>query len=141
MADRPQSAQPAAPPLPAVTDALRASWAQDTSDDPEGWTPENRALGQCAVSSLVVRALYGGEILIATVLDAHGEPTADGHAWNRLPSGEEVDCSFDQFRDGESLGEPIVTEPVIDGDPARVQRLADRVGARVGRAIDVGPVP
>lgn len=119
--------------------ALRASWDRDSSDDPEGWSPENRALGQCALSALVLRAVYGGDVLIATVLDAGGAPTPDGHAWNRLPSGQEVDCSFDQFRDGERLGAPVVTEPVVERDLGRVQRLADRVGAALGRRIDVGP--
>jgi len=127
----PADQPPELPPLEAVGAALRASWSRDTSDDPEGWSAENVAIGQCAVSALVVRAIYGGEILIATVLDRHGERTPDGHAWNRLPSGEEVDFSFDQFRDGERLAEPLVAEPVIDGDPTRHLRLAERVAERL----------
>ena len=45
------------PELAAVERALRASWTRDTSDDPDNWSETNRALGQCAVSALVVRAL------------------------------------------------------------------------------------
>jgi hypothetical protein len=121
--------------LPALADveqALRASWSMETSDDPEGWTPENPALGQCAVSALVIRALYGGDIVIATVLDRNGERTPDGHAWNVLPSGEQVDFAFDQFLDGERLGPETVTEPVIDGDPRRAHLLAERVSRLLG---------
>jgi hypothetical protein len=126
--------------LPALDDvarALRASWSQDTSDDPDLWTPDNVALGQCAVSALVIRAIYGGDLVIATVLDRHGERTPDGHAWNILPSGESVDFTFDQFRDGEILDVPIVTEPVIDGDPRRAHVLAERVSAILGRPIEL----
>lgn len=126
-----------APELPAVERALRASWARDTSDDPDGWSPENPALGQCAVSALVVRALHGGDIVIATVLDRDGERTPDGHAWNVLPGGEHVDFAFDQFRDGEGLDTPIVTEPVIDGNPRRAHLLAERVAALLGVPIEL----
>ena len=130
--------------LPAVADveqALRASWSMETSDDPDGWTPENPALGQCAVSALVIRALYGGDIVIATVLDRNGERTPDGHAWNVLPSGEQVDFSFDQFLDGEGLGPEIVTEPVIDGDPRRAHLLAERVSRLLGVPIELPEPP
>ena len=127
-------------PLPTLAEvgrAVREAWSRDTSDDPAGWSEGHRAVGQCAVSALVVRAIYGGEIVIATVLDRDGEPTPDGHAWNVLPSGEPVDFSFDQFRDGEQLGPPIVTEPVIDGDPRRGHVLAERVARALGRSIEL----
>lgn len=125
-------------PLPAPEDverALREAWARDTSDDPDGWSEANRALGQCAVSALVVRAIYGGDIVIATVLDRDGNPTPDGHAWNVLPSGEALDFTLEQFRDGERLAPPIVTEPVIDGDPHRAHLLADRLSDALGLRI------
>jgi hypothetical protein len=130
--------------LPALADveqALRASRTMESSDDPDKWTPENPALGQCAVSALIIRALYGGDIVIATVLDRDGERTPDGHAWNVLPSGEQVDFSFDQFLDGEGLGPEIVTEPVIDGDPNRAHDLADRVSRILGVPIELPPNP
>lgn len=129
------------PELSAVERALRASWARDTSDDPEGWSTDNPALGQCAVSALVVRAVYGGDIVIATVLDRDGGRTPDGHAWNVLPDGRHVDFAFDQFRDGEGLDTPIVTEPVIDGDPHRAHTLAARVSGLLGVPVELPPVP
>lgn len=125
------------PSLDELSAALRAEWTRETSDDPKLWSEDNRALGQCAVSALVVRAVYGGQLVIATVLDRQGERTPDGHAWNILPSGDSVDFTFDQFRDGEQLAEPIVTEPVIDGDPRRAHDLAERVGRRLGIAIEL----
>jgi hypothetical protein len=128
------------PDIDEVARALRAAWDRDTSDDPEGWSEDNRALGQCAVSALVIRAIYGGELVIATVLDRQGNRTADGHAWNILPSGESVDFAFDQFRDGEQLAPPIVTEPVIHGDPHRAHRLAERVSETLGVPVQLPPV-
>ena len=127
-------------PLPALEDveqALRASWTRDTSDDPDKWSEDNRALGQCAVSALVVRAIYGGDLVIATVLDRDGNRTPDGHAWNVLPSGESVDFAFDQFLDGERLDVPIRTEPVIDGDPRRAHVLAERVSRVLGIPVEL----
>ncbi len=135
--------QPATDDLPALADverALRAGWDRDTSDDPERWSPDNRALGQCAVSALVVRAIYGGDLVIATVLDRQGNRTADGHAWNILPSGLVFDPAIDQFRDGEQMAPPIVTEPIIAGDPHRAHRLAERVSRTLGIAVELPPV-
>lgn len=129
------------PPISDVAQALRRAWDRDTSDDPKLWTQDNRALGQCAVSALVIRAIYGGDIVIATVLDRDGGRTPDGHAWNVLPSGEAVDFTFDQFLDGEQLDVPIVTEPVIDGDPRRAHLVAERVARDLGITIDLPDPP
>lgn len=125
------------PAIDEVERSLRAAWSRDTSDDPDDWSSENPALGQCAVSALVIRAIYGGDIVIATVLDRDGERTPDGHAWNILPSGESVDLTFEQFRNGEQLDVPILTEPVIDGNPDRAHVLAERVSRDLGIAIDL----
>lgn len=55
--------------------AIRAAWGRETSDDPDEWSEENPARGQCAVTALLVRELLGGEILVAT------SSAVDG-AWN-----------------------------------------------------------
>lgn len=125
------------PSLEAAEQALRASWTLDTSDDPSAWSPENPAAGQCTASTLVIRALYGGEIVVADVLDEQGQVRSD-HAWNVLPSGEEVDFTFSQFRKGERLGPETAREPTVEGDPARVQRLAERVSQLLGVPVDLG---
>ncbi len=128
------------PALEDVHDALRNSWARDTTDDPDVWSEDQPTIGQCAVSAMVVRAIYGWPIVIATVLDKDGERTPDGHAWNIRPNGESVDFTFGQFTQGEQLATPIYTEPVIDGDPGRAQRLADRVGEQLGIQVTVNTV-
>lgn len=111
-----------------VIAAIRASWDADTSDDPHQWTPENPTLGQCAVTAWVMREYFGGEILIAPVV-----PSAvnDHHAWNRFPSGEELDFTFDQFTGGETLGPSWVGEPTPD-TLDRCALLLERVRARLG---------
>lgn len=125
------------PSLEATEQALRASWTPETSDDPDAWNPDNPAAGQCIATTLVIQGLHGGEIVIADVLDADGTPLKRrGHAWNRLPSGEEIDFTYSQFRT-ERLGPESVWTPEVDGDPERISLLAARVGQVLGVEIDV----
>jgi hypothetical protein len=58
--------------------AIRSAWGSDTTDEPELWSGENPALGQCAVTALVVREYLGGEIVVAGVV-------RDGRRVGRLP--------------------------------------------------------
>jgi GNAT superfamily N-acetyltransferase len=112
-----------------VEAAIRASWGRDTSDDPDEWSEENPARGQCAVTALLVRELLGGEILVAGVLREGRR--VDRHAWNRLDSGVTLDLTRSQFRRGERLEEPRVEEPRLV-DRARYELLARRVRDRLG---------
>jgi len=86
--------------------AIRASWGLDTADEDDGWTPENPSRGQCDVTTLVVHDIFGGDVLGADVF-LDGE-RIEGHMWNRLPGGLEVDLTREQFRNGEVIGEPSV---------------------------------
>lgn len=116
--------------------AVRHAWCRETSEDRDEWTPENASRGQCAVTSLVIRDLLGGDILIAEVRRRDGPPV-ERHAWNRLPSGEEVDLTFDQFRAGETLGPPQVSEPQVEiYGRARYLRLRAAVRSRLGLAAE-----
>jgi GNAT superfamily N-acetyltransferase len=108
--------------------AIRSSWERDTSDDPDEWSEDNPARGQCAVTALLVRDLLGGEILIANVL--RGGERVERHSWNRLPSGLSVDLTRSQFRNDEEYEEPSVGEPLLV-DRARYELLAERVRARL----------
>ncbi len=119
--------------LTAFEAAIRAAWSQDTSDDPEEWTEEWRSRGQCGVTSLVVRDLLGGEILIAPVIGSSQE--GEHHARNRLASGIELDLTADQFRAGESLGEPVAREPY---GHERAAVLAQRVREGLGAPATAG---
>jgi hypothetical protein len=46
-------------------------------------------LGQCAVTSLIIQEIYGGEILFNKEIN---------HFWNKLPTGEVVDLTRSQFK-------------------------------------------
>ncbi len=107
--------------LERIEAALRDSWSRTTSDDPDEWTPDWSTRGQCGVTAYVVQALLGGEILVAPVHGSHLEN--EHHAWNRLPSGEEVDLTHDQFRAGETLGEPWVGEVFVEDRGELLLRL------------------
>ncbi|HZP74435.1 MAG TPA: hypothetical protein VFA97_13775 [Gaiellaceae bacterium] len=118
--------------------AIRESWAEDTADPDDGWNPDNPSRGQCDVTSLVVNDLFGGDLLAADVY-RDGE-RIEGHMWNRLPSGIDVDLTREQFRNGEVIGEPRVRPrpPNIDPSHPRYHRyeaylvLAERVRRSLG---------
>jgi hypothetical protein len=69
---------------------LETAWSKETSVDPSNWSAHNPAWGQCAVTALVVQDELGGELLRAVV-------QGESHYWNRLPTGEEVDFTRQQF--------------------------------------------
>jgi hypothetical protein len=118
-------------PVPARTlaeleAAIRGAWGRDTSDDPDEWSDANPSRGQCAVTSLLVRELLGGEILIANVV--RDGRRIERHAWNRLASGLTLDLTREQFRASESFTEPAVEEPLItQRTPERFETLKARV--------------
>lgn len=72
-----------------LLDAIRSSWAKDTSHEPDAWSCENPARGQCAVTALVVQDYLGGELLRAV----SGDIT---HFWS-LVDGAEIDLTAEQF--------------------------------------------
>ena len=108
--------------------AIRSSWALDTSDDPDEWTEANPARGQCVGTALVVRELLGGAILLADVI--RDGAWVERHAWNRLTTGVAIDLTRAQFRRGETLGKPVVGEPVV-AHRSRYDLLAARVRERL----------
>jgi len=108
--------------------AIRSAWCPETSDDPDEWGHANPARGQCGVTALVVRDYLGGDLLIAPVIPADGRAPTERHCWNRLPSGIEVDLTFEQFRHGELLGRAEVREPLAQSrGRERYELLRSRV--------------
>src|SRR3989344_3519027 len=80
--------------------AISKSWTRETSADPEGWTPDNPAWGQCAVTALTVQDFLGGE-LVRLDLTGHGNPKVAAmrsHYFNRIGEAE-LDISSSQFGD------------------------------------------
>ncbi len=69
---------------------LREAWCAATSADPERWTPDNPAWGQCAVSALIIQDLLGGELRRCLV-------DGESHYFNRIEDGTTVDVTGLQF--------------------------------------------
>lgn len=72
--------------------ALTASWSKDTAyrKDAENWTPQNPALGQCAITALLFNEFFGGRI--------YGGISDTGilHYWNKK-FGIKFDLTKQQF--------------------------------------------
>jgi hypothetical protein len=127
--------------LASIERAIRDAWSLDTAEEDDGWTPENPSRGQCDITALVVQDLLGGDVLGADVfLDG---TRIEGHMWNRLPSGVDLDLTREQFRRGETIGEPRVgrrTSAIADPSHPRYHRyeaylvLSERVRASLGLA-------
>jgi hypothetical protein len=123
----------AASTLAEIEATIRAAWGRDTSDDPDEWSEENPSRGQCAVTSLLVRELLGGDIVIANVV--RDGKRIERHAWNRLASGITLDLTREQFLAGEQFTEPAVEEPLITHrTPERYETLAARVRSALSAA-------
>lgn len=81
---------------------LQQAWTDETSSE-QGWTEQNRALGQCAVTACVVHDYLGGEIVWAEVLLPDGKKSS--HYFNKLPDGSIVDLTKRQFPEGTQIPE------------------------------------
>lgn len=72
--------------------ALENAWSKETTDpvEIENWTEENKALGQCAITSVLINELFGGRMIY---------DKANFHIWNEFPDGSQHDFSRSQFLD------------------------------------------
>jgi hypothetical protein len=73
--------------------AIRASWAPDTASDPAVWSPATPAIGQCAITALIIQDELGGDLLRCPA-------PGSSHYWNLLPDTREIDLTREQFADG-----------------------------------------
>ncbi len=122
--------------LEAVILALRESWGPDTCapEDVVDWTADNPARGQCATTALVLHDFFGGSLVMGEVFV--GGERVDFHWWNRLPDGEQVDLTLEQFGAHEHvIGAMEVRRPTgttrLDTQYAL---LAGRVSARLAQS-------
>lgn len=105
--------------------ALLKAWGADTARG--DWSEYMPSLNQCAVTALVVQDYFGGDMLRCKLNDN------DSHYWNRLPDGQEIDLTFEQFAITKQydLGETVVRErEYVLSFPdtlARYKLLKDRV--------------
>ena len=69
--------------------ALLKCWGADTAKGE--WREDVPSLNQCAVTALVVQDYFDGDLMRCPLSDG------DSHYWNRLPDGNEIDLTFQQF--------------------------------------------
>jgi hypothetical protein len=107
---------------------LAAAWRREFSAQHDAWTPSNPALGQCAITALLVQDKFGGEILRAVISEKLGS-----HYWNRI-GGQEVDYTRSQFPAETVIppGQPVDRVYILEseravaaGTPERYQLLCD----------------
>ncbi len=84
--------------------ALVNSWSKETSLDPDNWAPANSALGQCAVTALIINDYLGGELVWAEVSLPNGEKIS--HYFN-LINKKEIDLTRKQFPKGAKIPKGI----------------------------------
>ena len=73
--------------------------AQDTSSDPDGWSPENPLWGHCALVAVLIQEIFGGDTWRASLLHLPRLAHVRSHYGNRLPSGAILDATAKQFGD------------------------------------------
>jgi hypothetical protein len=117
--------------------AVRSCFALDTCspDDVNEWSEANRSRGHCAVTTLTLHDLLGGQLLCAEVLV--GDTCIGYHWWNRIGSMD-IDLTRDQFAPHEIVGAPWVVERPTRNDHfyADQHRLfADRVLAALDATV------
>lgn len=98
---------PRGPELTALRTELQRRWCAETSFWPDEWTPDRPSFGQCAVTALIVRDRFGGEVLRTVNEGAI-------HYWNRVDDID-VDLTRDQF-DTWAPEDEVVT---VDRDDVR----------------------
>lgn len=101
--------------------SFKNAWSKETCypRQKDEWIKSNPALGQCAVTALVINDLYGGKILFSEDYN---------HFWNILPSGQEIDLTKEQF--GEHVNfvdaQIIDRKNILDTKNAQRARTSDR---------------
>ena len=124
--------------LEAVILALRESWGPDTCapEDVADWTPDNPARGQCATTALVLHDFFGGSLVVGEVIVSGERTPIDFHWWNRLPDGEQVDITLEQFGQHEQVvGAMDVVRPTgTTRMDAQYALLSSRVSARLAQS-------
>lgn len=122
------------PALHRLRRIFEKAWTRETSSDPQGWTPENPALGQCAVTACVAQDVLGGEIVWCDVALPDGKTVS--HYFNKV-GGQEVDFTRSQFPQGsvvppgqpKTKGHPTTRDYVLSF-PATQERY-DALSAKV----------
>lgn len=109
------------PTLQALSKALQESWGADTAYSPEEWSQENKARGQCVVSSLIVQDYLGGDLIRYEINEDQLHET---HYMNRLSDGTVIDTTASQYTSHVNMKRKQVD--IGEFASIRDKRLADK---------------
>jgi hypothetical protein len=109
------------PTLQELSEALQASWGADTAYNSEEWSQENKARGQCVVSSLIVQDYLGGDLIRYEI---NKDQLHETHYMNQLFDGTVIDTTASQYTSPVNMKR----KPIDTGDFASIRdkRLADK---------------
>lgn len=104
---------------------LRQAWCRESAaiSCQLYWTTGNPALGQCAVTALIVQDVLGGEIVCSSIDD-----DSPDHYFNRLPDGRELDLTLEMFPAGTRFppGEAVDRSYILTSEPAKRAKMPER---------------
>ena len=78
--------------ITSIEKALDSAWSKETADpdSQDKWIENNKAMGQCAITSVLIYDMFGGRMIY---------DKTNFHIWNELPDGSQQDFSRSQFTD------------------------------------------
>jgi len=85
--------------------AIEISWAPETSFYPSRWNSDNPALGQCAVTAILLSELCGLQVVRGTYRGNRR------HYWNVDEDGNIIDMTLSQFPPGMRFHDEQVVNP------------------------------
>jgi hypothetical protein len=107
-----------------IAPIIRAVWCAATAAPwcCQTWTADNPARGQCVVTALLIQHFLQGDVL-RTEIESFGS-----HYYNRLPSGDMVDLTAEQFPKGTTIppGKPCELNRFLTSKEAKRARTEER---------------
>ncbi|MDD3006485.1 MAG: hypothetical protein PHX30_02805 [Candidatus Pacebacteria bacterium] len=90
--------------------ALLKSWSRETSYYSAEWNESNPALGQCAITALIVNDYFGGDIVWSEAILSNKQKIS--HYFNII-DGKEVDLTRSQFPKGTIIPKGIEKKKIF----------------------------
>jgi len=125
--------------------AIERAWTSSTTYCPETWPEQDAAWGQCAVTSVLAWATFGGSLLKGVATDPTGASTS--HYWNLFGSVE-VDLTWRQFPAGTALSEvstasraALIANPWMEARYATLVSNAERELHLLGESLGPAASP
>lgn len=114
---------------------ITKAWSKDTASPAvaDAWSEENPALGQCAVTALLVHEMMGGYIMRTVV------PGLGSHYYNVLDDGSVCDLTRGQFAPGTKIpdGRTVARDDVLLTERAVSARTQERYALLLSRFMDL----